>query len=222
MKDETDRLNEFIDRLLEERSPTDLRAESQDELATFQMAARLKALREGSATPRPEFLQELRTRLSAHKPRHPGLGRRQLIVSALGSLAAGILAGIGLDKLLSRPQASQEEWRTWKLVGQGGKWVQVATLDQLPPNSSMRFQAGPIQGYLLNRDGKIYALSAVCTHMGCLLEWEQEEGEFYCPCHGAIFRANGEMVPESYKLPLPNLWPIEVKVVEGKIMVWTV
>lgn len=222
MRDEVDRLDEYIESLLAERSAQGIQAESQEELRTFQMAARLKAARPGAGEPRREFLQTLAARLSAQAHRPAGMGRRQLILSAMGSLAAGLLAGIGLDRLISRQPSPEEEWKSWKLVGRGGQWQEVATLDQLPPGAVLRFQAGPIQGYLLNRGGKIYALSAMCTHMGCLLDWEPEEEEFYCPCHGAAFRADGEMVPGSYKLALPNLWPIEVKVVGGKIRVWTV
>ncbi len=222
MRDEADRLDEYIERILAEESALGLRAESEEELQAFKMAARLKAARPGADQPRGEFLEELRARLAGQEARPRAVSRRRLILSALGSLAAGLLAGVGLDRLLSRGSSAEEEWRSWKLVGRGGQWQEVADLSQLPPGAAMRFQAGPIQGYLLNRDGKIYALSAVCTHMGCLLEWEPEEGEFYCPCHGAAFRADGQMVPGSYRLSLPNLWPIEVKVVNGKIRVWTV
>jgi cytochrome b6-f complex iron-sulfur subunit len=222
VKDEADRLNEYIDNLLAERSPQGIQAESEEEWQAFKMAARLKAARPGADEPREGFLQELASRLGTQQARPGRMGRRQLVLSVLGSLAAGLIAGIGLDRLTSKQPSAEEEWKSWKLVGRGGQWQEVAALDQLPPGSALRFQAGPIQGYVVNQACKIYALSAVCTHMGCLLEWEPEEGEFYCPCHGAAFRADGQMVPGSYKLSLPSLWPIEVKVVNGKIMVWTV
>src|ERR1017187_2802707 len=32
-----------------------------------------------------------------------------------------------------------------------------------------------------------YALSAVCTHLGCLTTWQADAGVIACPCHGSTF-----------------------------------
>jgi cytochrome b6-f complex iron-sulfur subunit len=37
----------------------------------------------------------------------------------------------------------------------------------------------------------IYALSAVCTHLGCAPNWLAGEQKFKCPCHGSGFRKTG-------------------------------
>lgn len=39
----------------------------------------------------------------------------------------------------------------------------------------------------------LYAISAVCTHLGCVVA-KQEEGGFFCPCHGSRFDAHGKVV----------------------------
>ncbi|MFN7181439.1 MAG: ubiquinol-cytochrome c reductase iron-sulfur subunit [Planctomycetota bacterium] len=39
--------------------------------------------------------------------------------------------------------------------------------------------------------GIIYALKAVCTHLGCAPNWLAIENKFKCPCHGSGFRKNG-------------------------------
>ncbi len=36
-----------------------------------------------------------------------------------------------------------------------------------------------------------YALSAICTHLGCTPRWLAEENKFKCPCHGSGFRRTG-------------------------------
>lgn len=36
-----------------------------------------------------------------------------------------------------------------------------------------------------------YALSTVCPHLGCLVQWLEEEGKFHCPCHGSRFEPDG-------------------------------
>ncbi|MCH7618738.1 MAG: ubiquinol-cytochrome c reductase iron-sulfur subunit, partial [Candidatus Marinimicrobia bacterium] len=37
----------------------------------------------------------------------------------------------------------------------------------------------------------IYALSTVCTHLGCTPNWLSAEGKFKCPCHGSGFYNTG-------------------------------
>ena len=36
-----------------------------------------------------------------------------------------------------------------------------------------------------------YALSTVCTHLGCTPNWLSAESKFKCPCHGSGFRKSG-------------------------------
>lgn len=38
---------------------------------------------------------------------------------------------------------------------------------------------------------KIFALSTVCTHLGCTPNWAPEEDKYKCPCHGSGFYKNG-------------------------------
>jgi len=40
--------------------------------------------------------------------------------------------------------------------------------------------------------GGIYAISSVCTHLGCIVN-RQPEGDFLCPCHGSRFAADGKV-----------------------------
>ena len=35
--------------------------------------------------------------------------------------------------------------------------------------------------------------SAVCTHLGCTVQWFTSDSRFHCPCHGSIFAANGKV-----------------------------
>ena len=41
-----------------------------------------------------------------------------------------------------------------------------------------------------NKEG-LYALSTVCTHLGCTPNWLSTEQKFKCPCHGSGFRITG-------------------------------
>ena len=50
-----------------------------------------------------------------------------------------------------------------------------------------------------------YALSAVCTHLGCLSTWKADTGEIVCPCHGSTFRRDGTVTSGPAPEPLPWL-----------------
>jgi glycine/D-amino acid oxidase-like deaminating enzyme/nitrite reductase/ring-hydroxylating ferredoxin subunit len=43
-------------------------------------------------------------------------------------------------------------------------------------------------------NGKIEAVSAVCTHMKCIVNWNTAENTWDCPCHGSRFKTNGEVI----------------------------
>ncbi|OGX06144.1 MAG: Rieske (2Fe-2S) protein [Omnitrophica WOR_2 bacterium GWA2_47_8] len=45
--------------------------------------------------------------------------------------------------------------------------------------------------WIVRDSEKIYALSTVCTHLGCTPNWLGNEGKFKCPCHGSGFYKTG-------------------------------
>ena len=45
--------------------------------------------------------------------------------------------------------------------------------------------------WIVRNDEGIYALSTVCTHLGCTPNWLNAEQKFKCPCHGSGFRKTG-------------------------------
>ena len=42
--------------------------------------------------------------------------------------------------------------------------------------------------------GEFLALSAVCTHLGCIVKWVGDAQEFLCPCHGGRFSTAGQVL----------------------------
>lgn len=52
-------------------------------------------------------------------------------------------------------------------------------------------------------DGALTLLSAVCTHMGCRVRWNQLENSWDCPCHGSRFGVSGHVMSGPAEKPLP-------------------
>ncbi|TLM64748.1 MAG: Rieske (2Fe-2S) protein [Deltaproteobacteria bacterium] len=59
--------------------------------------------------------------------------------------------------------------------------------------------------------GEYTALSAVCTHLGCVVQWQEATGEFLCPCHGGRFSPAGAVLAG----PPPRALEILPVVVDG-------
>ncbi|HEY0492358.1 MAG TPA: ubiquinol-cytochrome c reductase iron-sulfur subunit [Candidatus Dormibacteraeota bacterium] len=53
--------------------------------------------------------------------------------------------------------------------------------------------------------GKVEALSARCTHLGCTVHWVAAANRFQCPCHGSQFAADGSVLHGPAERPLDRL-----------------
>lgn len=51
-------------------------------------------------------------------------------------------------------------------------------------------------GIYKDEKGEIYAVNPKCTHLGCLLVWNQVEKTWDCPCHGSRFDYKGKNIVE--------------------------
>lgn len=45
--------------------------------------------------------------------------------------------------------------------------------------------------WIVNNEGRIYALIAICTHLGCPPAWLETQNKFKCPCHGSGYYKDG-------------------------------
>ena len=45
-----------------------------------------------------------------------------------------------------------------------------------------------------DESGAVHACSAVCTHMGCLVGWNETDRTWDCPCHGSRFALDGSVL----------------------------
>jgi cytochrome b6-f complex iron-sulfur subunit len=81
--------------------------------------------------------------------------------------------------------------------------VNAGKPDRYPPDS---VTLDPETGIYVVRDPEGYfALSAVCTHLGCLTAYKPELGIIACPCHGSKFNRDGVKIAGPAPKPLPRL-----------------
>jgi menaquinol-cytochrome c reductase iron-sulfur subunit len=45
--------------------------------------------------------------------------------------------------------------------------------------------------YVARTGDKLQVLSAVCTHLGCIVPWDDKTKKFACPCHSALYGPDG-------------------------------
>ena len=125
-----------------------------------------------------------------------GSGRRDMLAVILGVVCSPIVWGWG--SLISATAAS----------GLGMARFMMPNVLVEPPT---RFKIGPPSDYgfgtvstkwkaqfgvwIVNSDvdgiRSVYALSTVCTHLGCTPNWLEGEQKFKCPCHGSGFYKSG-------------------------------
>ncbi len=86
-----------------------------------------------------------------------------------------------------------------------------------PPPASQRIPVGSPDNYaigsvtavpqarawLMRDESGFYAVSGLCTHLGCTVS--EEAGEFVCPCHGSRFRHDGLILKGPALRPLRHL-----------------
>ena len=82
----------------------------------------------------------------------------------------------------------------------------------------VRFQKEK-KAYVIGTSGGVYALSAVCTHLGCIARYKSDEKVIACPCHGSRFDLEGNVVHGPAPRPLP--WLDVTQDAQGNLLVDT-
>jgi cytochrome b6-f complex iron-sulfur subunit len=70
--------------------------------------------------------------------------------------------------------------------------------------------------FILRTEGGFLAISAICTHLHCVVNWNEMLKKFECPCHGAKFNLNGEVLEGPPPRPL-DLYKLQL--VAGNVVV---
>jgi len=209
-----ERTHRLVESLLHDQSPEPWPGISPEEADMARLAAVFTSVG-AESRPRPEFVRRLARELEAAQAPAPQtlwsrFSRRGLLRGV--AAAAGLLVtGAAADRVANG-------------LGSGGAvagWVAVARAADLAPGTAIRFLAAGREGYVLNVDGALRAMSALCTHLPCVLQWSGGQRVFVCPCHEAQFTVDGQHRPTpSYDHQLAPLPTFPVKQVGSMIYVF--
>jgi cytochrome b6-f complex iron-sulfur subunit len=140
--------------------------------------------------------------------------RRSLLLTGAAGIAAGVAAVLGIEQVTKATPTTAS-----RPLVEKGSWKPVKALAELPEGAPIAFRSGAIEGFLTRSGSQVTALSAVCTHMGCILNYSKFRDRFECPCHGATFEKDGH--PTNYSSPLSSLPALQVRVEKGQVEVFT-
>lgn len=198
----------------------------------YRMATLFHAATPGVSEPQPEFAAQLQMDLEyelqvqqdtqvlpqiaisssfTRRPQKQRISRRRLLAGSAAAAAASVAVGAGVEHMAEKVIRDNAD------SGPVTNWFPVTTLSELG-NTAIKFRKADLIGYVVRYEGmdeddaadrgKVIAMSAACTHKGCIVQWSDSDRSFHCPCHGGIFAEDGcpdnQLTPH-YLQALPRL-----------------
>jgi len=134
---------------------------------------------------------------------------RRLLLAGSATAAASLALGAGIEHMAEQATQTRSgpDQEVIVKVASPMDWFAVTTVAALA-HSAVKFRvemlngARLLTGYVLRSDGtnglasekgKIIALSAACTHKGCIVNWSDSDRKFHCPCHDGVFMEDGSV-----------------------------
>lgn len=133
-------------------------------------------------------------------------GRRRFLTLCLGAISATL----GAAAL----------WPVWRYLApgdEGGRREKMAVPRERVPVGGAYFvqHQGHPSVLVQPAPGEFLAFSAICTHLGCVIQWRADQGEFLCPCHGGRFSSQGKVLGGPPPRPLE---PIPLTLEKDRIL----
>jgi cytochrome b6-f complex iron-sulfur subunit len=114
------------------------------------------------------------------------INRREFLnlawLASLGFLTVNLA---GVTYLFSMPRFKEGEF---------GGIFNAGRVSDLPQPGSAPQNYPKLKLWLSNTEQGVMAIYKVCTHLGCLYNWSDQEDKFICPCHGSQFEADGGFI----------------------------
>ncbi len=151
-----------------------------------------------------------------------GISRRQMLTRSVAVMGGAIAAGVGIPAIFYVAGPAAEDSGT-------AEWIRLGAASSVEPGTPTLMKANVERrsGYLTSTEElsvfvttengtSFEALSNVCSHLGCRVRWVDEQDGFFCPCHNAVFNADGTVASGPPPRPLDQF---EVKVEESQIFI---
>jgi cytochrome b6-f complex iron-sulfur subunit len=93
-------------------------------------------------------------------------------------------------------------WPPKQAATTGGGPVAVSSTADLPVGKGQVFSVANKPVLVIHMPDGFHALSAVCTHLGCIVAWDEQRSAIACPCHAAFFSIKGDVISGPPPAPL--------------------
>jgi len=136
-------------------------------------------------------------------------GRREFINSMLGLGGVGGLASVlyPVFQFLIPPKVTEAHVSSLK----------VGTIDEFPINSSKIVRFGRVPVILIRQDQDTFkALEATCTHLDCIVQYNQARKQIICACHNGVYDLNGKNISGPPPKPLSTY---TVSIIDDQVMI---
>lgn len=145
--------------------------------------------------------------MQSNEPQPFQSGRRNVLTLLVGGFGALLFASVVYPVLrfMNPPK------RKVKTVNS----AVVAQASEIPPNSGKVVSFNGEKVLIVNKDGEHRAMSAVCTHLGCIVQWKPDERLVWCACHNARYDAEGNIISGPQPRPLA---PYNLKTKDGALI----
>ena len=142
---------------------------------------------------------------------HPKIPRRRFLDLFLSGTGLAVLGSLLYPLLRYITPMEQEEAAVSS--------VSLGAASEFPVNSGRVFRFGSQPGIIIRgRDGKFRAFYATCTHLSCIVQYDDREGVIWCACHNGRYDLNGVNISGPPPRPLPPL-KVNISPDNGQIMV---
>jgi len=160
---------------------------------------------------RSESLDMINSKIQTEEKKGHVTRREFIGIVWIGILSTGALKLVEtLGKVLipHRPQ------------GEYGGEFEIGLLTTLPKPGEAPRSYPEGRFWLVNTETGLLALHRACTHLDCLISWDESMQKFLCPCHGSEFSRNGTCLqgPASRSL---DRFSLQVVTVDGKVIIET-
>jgi len=125
-----------------------------------------------------------------------GLSRKRFIDWLLGTSAGGLLIAVlyPVSRYIVPPEIPETAVNSVVLK---------VRPEDVAPDSGEIFRFGSKPGILVRTaSGDLRAFSAVCTHLGCTVQYRSDESDIWCACHNGHYDLNGRNIAGPPPRPL--------------------